>query len=610
MTEEISKPVFQEQAHHQEARLKIQAMLLARQVQRSPIFVLIVASVVVYVIYPFTDGWLAYSWLAAVALGLGLRFIYARRVTKDGNAQASADGSAQRHAQRNPPAPTKILRNLTWFAFFNGCAIGISAPLFFFSDMLDTDRAVVSLVLVGVSAGGISTSAAYAPVFAAYVLPALLPMAISWAVMGHVQHILLCVLVLLLIVILYSFVFENQKFLHESISIRFQQEQLVHELNAKHEELVRAKERAEEAGQAKARVLAAASHDLRQPLHALSLYSAVLSQRPEPQALKEVSQQIDLSVRALSALLNALLDISRLDAGVYQIEQSSFDVHEVLQRIVNEFEPIAKRKGLGLLLDAHPVLTFSDPVVLGRIARNLIDNALKYTERGAVLVSLNVEATRIVIAVRDSGKGIPQSEQMRVFEEFYQLDNPSRDREMGLGLGLSIVKRLVELIGSNVVLASVLGEGSCFSWHVPLERRGAPLITGERFDDGKVFCMTQQLQILVIEDEAAIRHGMGLLLGAWGMAAHVCPDLAAATELMQQHEMDLIIADLRLEGGAIGLDVVNTLLKEFKVVPVLLISGETDPQKLKDVAASGFPLMNKPIQPETLRKTIAQMLEQ
>lgn len=601
MTLESSQPVFIEQAQHQEARLSIQAKLLARQVQRSPIFVFVVACAVVYVIYPYTDGWLAYSWLAAVVLGLGLRFVYAKRVT-------SAGLSAP---------PRQVLRNLTWFAFLNGTAIGISAPMFFFFEMADTDRAVVSLVLVGVSAGGISTSAAYAPVFAAYVLPALLPMAISWAVLGQVQHILLCVLVLLLIIILYSFVLENQKFLNESIGIRFQQEQLVIELNAKHEELLRAmehaeqaKERAEEAGQAKARVLAAASHDLRQPLHALSLYSAVLSQRPEPQTLKEVSRQIDLSVRALSALLNALLDISQLDAGVYQIEQSSFNVHEVLERIVDEFAPIAQRKGLGLLLDSHPALTYSDPVVMGRIARNLIDNALKYTERGAVLVSLTVEGARIVITVRDSGKGIPKNEQRRVFEEFYQLDNPSRDREMGLGLGLSIVKRLAELIGSKVSLVSALGEGSCFSWYLPLERRGNPLIAREQFDDGKVFSMTKQLQVLVIEDEAAIRHGMALLLGAWGMAAHVCADLKEAMALMQEHDMDLIMADLRLEGGVCGLDVVNALLKEFKIVPVLLISGETDPQKLKDVAVSGFPLMSKPIQPEMLRKNIAQMLEQ
>ncbi|MBI3229139.1 MAG: hybrid sensor histidine kinase/response regulator [Burkholderiales bacterium] len=582
--------------------MNIQAKLLARQVQRSPIFVLIVASVVVYAIFPYTKPWIAFSWLALVASGLLARLFYARWVTRQ-NSQESA---------------RRIMRNLTWFAFFNGCAIGISAPLFFFnSGMQDADRAVVALVLVGISAGGISTSAAYPPVFAAYILPALLPTVFSWAILGQVQHVMLCFLTFLFIVILYSFVHENHKLLGESFGIRFEHEKLVRELESKQEELLRAmehaeraKERAEEAGQAKARVLAAASHDLRQPLHALSLYSAVLSQRPEPQTLNEVSCQIDLSVRALSALLNALLDISRLDAGVYQIEQSSFNVHEILQRITQEFEPLARRKGLALLLDSRPVFTYSDPVVLERIARNLIDNALKYTERGAVLVALNVEGDRIVISVRDTGKGIPPSEQVRVFEEFYQLDNPSRDREMGLGLGLSIVKRLAELVRSGITLTSVVGEGSCFSWHVPLERRGVPEVTGEDFDDGKAFSMTQRLQILVIEDEAAIRHGMGLLLGAWGMEAHGCAALPAAQEIMQTYAIDLIIADLRLEDGADGLSVVNTLRKQNKSVPVLLISGETDPAKLRDVAASGFPLMNKPIQPEALRKNIAHMLQQ
>ncbi len=612
-----SLPALQELAQHKEVRLHMQAKMLARQVQRSPLAVLAVALVVVYAIHQHIEAWRIYLWVGLVALGLFARFVYATAIMRRMNVESNQATESAQPAQpaQQPLQAAVVLRNLTWFALFNGFAIGISAPLFF-PELNTAERAMVSLVLVGISAGGISTSAAYPPAFVAYILPALLPAVLCLAWLGGGQEIL-SVLIVLFIVILYSFVHENHKLLGESFSIRFEREKLVRELESKQEELLsakehaeQAKERAEEAGQAKARVLAAASHDLRQPLHALSLYSAVLSQHPEPQTLKEVSQQIDLSVRALNALLNALLDISRLDAGVYQIEQSSFNVHVVLQRIVHEFETLAKRKGLGLLLDSRPVHTYSDPVVMERIVRNLIDNALKYTERGAVLVSLKIEGERVTIAVRDTGKGIPQAEQNRVFEEFYQLDNPSRDREMGLGLGLSIVKRLAELVKSRIVLTSVLGEGSCFSWHVPLERRGAPPIAGDGFDDGKVLRMAKRLQILVIEDEAAIRHGMGLLLGVWGMTAHGCAELHTAQELMQQHEIDFIIADLRLEGGADGLEVVNTLRKNYKAVPVLLISGETDPQKLKDVAASGFPLMNKPIQPEMLRKNIAQMLEQ
>ncbi len=608
-----SLPALQELAQHKEVRLSMQAKMLAKQVQRSPLAVLTVALVLVYAIANHTEAWRIYVWLGLVAAGLFARFVYATSVMR----RMSVEQNSLADVSQLPPVPpqaARVLRNLTWFAFFNGIAIGISAPLFF-PDLPNADRAMVCLVLVGISAGGISTSAAYPPAFVAYILPALLPAVFCLAFFGSGQGPL-SLLIVLFIVILFSFVYENHKLLGESFSIRFDHEKLVRELESKQEELLRAKEhaeqakeRAEEAGQAKARVLAAASHDLRQPLHALSLYSAVLSQQPEPQTLKEVSQQIDLSVRALNALLNALLDISRLDAGVYQIEQTAFNLHEVLQRIVHEFEAVAKRKGLGLLLDSRPVMTYTDPVVMERIVRNLIDNALKYTERGAVLVSTTVDDEHVTIAVRDTGKGIPPSEQNRVFEEFYQLDNPSRDREMGLGLGLSIVKRLAELVKSRIVLTSVLGEGSCFSWHVPLDRRSAPPIAGDGFDDGRVFCMHKRLEILVIEDEAAIRHGMGLLLGVWGMTAYGCAELQAAQEIMQQHDIDFIIADLRLEGGADGLEVVNTLRKNYKAVPVLLISGETDPRKLKDVAASGFALMNKPIQPEMLRKNIAQMLE-
>lgn len=584
---------------HNEGRLHAQARILARQVQRSPYSVILAAGVVVYAILPFIPAWLAFTWLGAVAVALVTRLIYARRVSP-------LDESSNAN---------EVLYNLTWFAFFNGLAVGLSAPLFFYA-MPDASRAIVAMVLIGLAAGGIATSAAYPPVFLAYILPALLPLAVSWALVGHTQYYLIGVLIVSFIIILYGFVQENKKVFDNSYFIRHERDQVVQQLEAKHAELLLAmqeaqiaRESAEEAGQAKARVLAAASHDLRQPLHALSLYSAVLSQQPDTLTLSEVSKQIDLSVRALSALLNALLDISRLDAGVYQIESTSFSVHDVLSRIVQEFQPLAQNKGLMLYLDCRPLYTHSDPVVFERIARNLIDNALKYTEHGAVLVAATLEGDQICVSVRDTGKGIPAPEQARIFEEFYQLDNPSRNRELGLGLGLSIVKRLAELIKSHVSLTSVQGEGSCFSWQIPLEARMGVAETRAGFHDEEVLAMSSRVQVLVIEDEAAIRHGMGLLLRTWGMEAHGCATLASAQEILRQQAMDIIIADLRLQDGANGLDVVQSLREEWNHLPVLLISGETDPAKLRDVAASGLPLMNKPIQAEMLRKNLAQLLE-
>lgn len=613
-----------------EDRLNTQTTLLLKQVQRSPLAVLAVVGIVVYALPSAIDTWRTWSWFGMVALALCTRYLYAIGI----------------QGRCSPASAPGIMRNLTLFALVNGLAVGISAPLFF-EYLPDASRAMVAMVLVGLSAGGIATSAGYPPVFSAYILPALLPLALSWALIGGTQYRLIGVMVLLFILILYSFVRQNHKLLQDSFGIRFEREQLIQELKAKQEELLlamaqareatvqaevargqaeaakeqaelakeqseTARTQAEEAGRAKARVLAAASHDLRQPLHALSLYSAVLSNHPEAHTLNEVSQQIDLSVRALRALLNALLDISRLDAGVYQIEETSFSASEILARIVAEFQPLAQKKNLMLYLDKKPAQTWSDPVVFEQIARNLLDNAIKYTEAGAVLVSVRIEDERIHIAVRDTGRGIPESELARVFEEFYQIDNPGRNRELGLGLGLSIVKRLATLIRSEIRLSSVVDEGSSFSWHIPLERRGKTglLAVNEEESVATMSNDKYRRQILVIEDETAIRHGMSLLLKTWGMDAHGTDGRAGADQILQRHGIDLVIADLRLQDGENGLQVVNALRQTWKNLPVLLISGETDPDQLRDVAASGFPLMNKPIQADMLRKTLFQLLDE
>ena len=213
--------------------------------------------------------------------------------------------------------------------------------------------------------------------------------------------------------------------------------------------------------QARARVLAAASHDLRQPLHALSVYSAVLASKPAPDLLNEVSANIDQIVRSLGNLLNGLLDLSRLSAGYYVPEHQEVDLERLIAGVCNEFQHPAGQKSLAVIQELDPVRVLGDPVAIGRITRNLIDNAIKYTEQGNVRVALHTElagdASLAVLTVTDTGKGIPASEHSRIFEEFYQLDNPGRDRSRGVGLGLAIVQRLCELIGAQISVVSVVG---------------------------------------------------------------------------------------------------------------------------------------------------------
>jgi signal transduction histidine kinase len=379
-------------------------------------------------------------------------------------------------------------------------------------------------------------------------------------------------------------------------------------LERQHDELQQAKELAEQAGRAKARVLAAASHDLRQPLHALSLYSGVLVSNPSGPTLTEVAGHIDASVRALGDLLNAMLDLSKLDAGVFRVEPCVFSLSDMLARIAHDYRVPAHQKGLALRLEVDALLVCSDPMMVERIARNLIDNAVKYSAAGTVTIRARRDGALVRASVSDTGPGIALAEQERVFDEFYQIDNPGRGDDHGLGLGLSIVARLAALLEADLTLDSAPGAGSSFGWHMPYYRvheasssdapadddapRGAPALRG--------------LRVLVLDDEASIRHSMVLLLRSWACQAHGVADLAEAQAQLvaDAGQCDLLMVDMRLQGGADGLRVAHTLRARWGDIPVLLISGETNPLALGEAAASAFPLLYKPVGTDALRRQV------
>ena len=276
---------------------------------------------------------------------------------------------------------------------------------------------------------------------------------------------------LLYCVVLILVTADGEKLLLRSVIIRHERDRLVRDLERRNADVRVAMTEAEQSAQARARVLAAASHDLRQPLHALSVYSAVLAAKPAPDLLSEVSQNIDQIVRALGNLLNGLLDLSRLSAGNYVPDKQNLALEKLLAGLCTEYLQPAALKGLALRQDLAPVRVLGDSVAIGRIARNLIDNAIKYTEQGEVRVAtwLRIRGSTAIafLSVADTGRGIPASEQARIFEEFYQLDNPGRDRSKGVGLGLAIVQRLCELTGATISVESELGRGTCFRLTMP-----------------------------------------------------------------------------------------------------------------------------------------------
>jgi signal transduction histidine kinase len=372
----------------------------------------------------------------------------------------------------------------------------------------------------------------------------------------------------------------------------------------------RARDQAEAASRAKSRFLAAASHDLRQPMHALSLFAATLVERLRYPEVRQIADQMQASIISLTSLFDSLLDISRLDAGTVQTRVVSFRLQDMFDSVRRDFGARANSKGIRLIVVPTRAIVRSDPILLERILRNLAANAVHYTEHGGVVVGCRRRGGKLQIQVWDSGSGIPEGEQKRIFEEFYQIANPERDRSKGLGLGLAIVKRLADLLGHPLGMRSQEARGSVFSITVPrgVLRPSSPLETAEPMADTLVH--SAQRLVVLIEDERVIREATRTLLTDWG-----CRVIASASTDGVIDEMrgtgetpDLIIADYRLTGGDTGINAIHEIQRACaRQVPAVLITGDVAADHLKLAQASGYPVLHKPVAPAKLRALIASI---
>jgi signal transduction histidine kinase/CheY-like chemotaxis protein len=362
-------------------------------------------------------------------------------------------------------------------------------------------------------------------------------------------------------------------------------------------------ERAEAANRAKSRFLAAASHDLRQPAHALSVFAAALSMRSLDEASQEIVQHMNTAVHALATQLDALLDISKLDAGVVHAKREAVGLPGLLEKLHHEVRPIALGKGLETSLECpSDGAVDTDPVQFERILRNLLDNAVKYTEIGVVRLEARRDGDCFIVAVVDSGPGIPESEHQRIFEEFYQLNNPERDRARGLGLGLAIVRRLVDLLGVELRLASAPGKGSRFELRLPAAAAAhvpahAPSLRP----------IPAALEVLVLDDEPHIRLAMKSLLEEMGCRATVAESAEEAVNAARITRPELVLADLRLR-GANGIEAIRAIRALYPGMPALLLSGDIAPERLREAETAGIALLHKPVPAETLKRAIAQAI--
>ncbi|MDP2369395.1 ATP-binding protein [Rhodoferax sp.] len=378
-------------------------------------------------------------------------------------------------------------------------------------------------------------------------------------------------------------------------------------------ELREKKEEAEAATQAKSSFIAAASHDLRQPLHALGMFVARLSQLPLDQATRQLIGNLDESVLAMQNLLDALLDVSRLEAESVRIRTRPTAVNELFDMLRSALAVTAADKGLRLRVRPSDAWIMSDPSLLHRILLNLVGNAIRYTARGTVLVSCRSwgDGRLVRIEVWDSGIGIAPEHHADVFKEFFQVGNPQRNREQGLGLGLNIVKRTARLLGHRLHLRSGLGCGTRFTIEVPKVARpdashlalpASPALTMDRFDG---------LAVMVVEDDALASEGLTGLLQSWGCEARHADGLEAALALVAGGwRPSVIVSDYRLRDAEHGIETVRRLrLSLGSSVPACLMSGNTDPQLMQAARQAGLTLLHKPVRPAKLRSLLRKLVD-
>ena len=563
--------------------------LLARQGRRVPFPVGLSAMVIALLASAGLGPVLPESWLGLVLAVLVLRWWMLGRLPAW-------------HEQ----AMTRRLHWAVGLSALNGLVFAAS---FAFTPWLsDHARMLQTILLLGLCAGSVATTAGYRPVFLAFLLPVTLANSLAWALhaqrgdTGWVDWVL-AGLILAFAWILAGLARDAYKVFADSVQIRQQQLR-------SNERLRQALQRAETANRAKTRFFASASHDLRQPLHTLSLLGAALGLRTLEPGSQKIVGQMNQALESLASQMDALLDVSKLDAEVLELKEQSFALAPWLARLVQEFGPAAQRKSLALALDCPPeAQVLSDPVLLERVLRNLLDNAIKYTASGGVRV--HVRGAELggepqwEIAVIDSGVGIAPAEQSRVFEEFYQVGNPERDRTHGLGLGLSIVSRLVDLLDVQLRLESEPGCGSVFTLSLAAAQQveAAPLLASRPRQH-----RLTGLRVLVLDDEESVREAMQTLLSAHGCEVRVAATTRSAVLDSLAAPPDLVLVDLRLRSGDDGIAAVQSLRSALPDLPALLVSGDTAPERLREAQAAGLQLLHKPVQAEALLDAMEQQL--
>ncbi len=450
-------------------------------------------------------------------------------------------------------------------------------------------------------------------VFLAFGALCFLPMAARIASEGTAYGYQLAGILLLVFSLTTVLARSYRQALRRAIDLKLRGDELLDQVRIEKQAAEDARREAEVANRAKTQFFTAASHDLRQPLHAMGLFAEALRQKSHDAEVAHLVNSINESVDALEGLFSELLDITRIDSGGVEVNPDHFEIGSIFRKLRLHFEPTAFEKGLALRMRGAQHVVHADPLLVERILRNLVSNAIRYTNDGSVLVSCRRRGDHLLLQVWDSGVGIREEQQAQVFEEFYQVPNTERvlpHQRKGLGLGLAIVKRLADLMGAPLRLRSQPGRGTVFSLELPLGkavRQAMPLPSGK----GPTGITLDGRLIVVVEDEPAVLAGLEALLKGWGATLAAFDSVTSCKAWAESCDPalvkpDLLIVDFRLEHGLNGVDAIVALRSRFgQKVPAIVVTGSTMTGHEQEAHDKDFHLLIKPVVPHKLRAMIA-----
>ena len=512
------------------------------------------------------------------------------------------------HYQRFNPSQashddiSRLGREQVLLIFLTGCAWGVAGVLFFDGEEIKNTSLLI-LTFVSVVASSLVSLSSRPFSYMLFSIPLMIPLIVNMFLQDQLVYNWMGFGSSVYLMATFGFSLTVYRVIDTSLRLKYENLDLIDVLQ---QETTRANKASEE----KSRFLASASHDLRQPLHAVSLYAEILSKKVVGQDQRDDLENIHQGLDSLSELLEALFDVSRLDTDKnVAINKQSFCIDDVLRKLERQFVIDTTLKGLHFSVDWHKYIVYSDPVLLERVLTNLLVNAVKYTETGGINIVFEPAANHhIKLRIVDTGIGISEEDLSCIFQEFFQVHNQERDRKRGLGLGLAIVHRILKLLGHEITVHSVLGGGTEMALLLPLgqEQLSAKPIAVISPDGYSAF---EGLSVMVVDNEAVIVTAMESLLSTWGSCSISFSSTTEALDAIHQGlKPDFMIVDYRMPGSHNGCSFVHEARKIVSNVPALIVTGDTSDDVVNEFRRQQLDYLHKPIKPAQLRILVSRIL--